>query len=220
MDQGTTNVSHGCVNLPPEDAVIYYNMSIPGDPITILNSTAAGKWDDGWTPWFFTWSQYLKGSALGKAVRPARQHVRGPVDAARVHRDRSARHVGGRQLPRRRDALAGYGTGCHHGVPDPGVGHGDCDIPPPAGWPTGDVATGTGVPVVVGDVVITELPDSASTIPRASPSAIGTASGMITRAVIRRPRRRRCPPRPSYPPYPLPEIKRTPPSCLHNDRES
>jgi len=69
VDQGTTNVSHGCVNLPPEDAVIYYNMSIPGDPITILNSTAAGKWDDGWTPWFLTWSQYLKGSALGKAVQ-------------------------------------------------------------------------------------------------------------------------------------------------------
>jgi lipoprotein-anchoring transpeptidase ErfK/SrfK len=73
VDQGTTNVSHGCVNLPPEDAVVYYNMSVPGDPITILNSTAAGKWDDGWTPWFLTWSQYLKGSALGKAVQAGPQ---------------------------------------------------------------------------------------------------------------------------------------------------
>jgi lipoprotein-anchoring transpeptidase ErfK/SrfK len=68
VDQGTTNVSHGCVNLPPTDAEIYYNMSIPGDPITITNSTAAGQWDDGWTPWFLTWSQYLKGSALDEAV--------------------------------------------------------------------------------------------------------------------------------------------------------
>jgi len=73
VDQGTTNVSHGCVNLPPEDALIYYNMSIPGDPITITNSTAAGKWDDGWTPWFLTWSQYLKGSALGEAVQAGPQ---------------------------------------------------------------------------------------------------------------------------------------------------
>ena len=68
VDQGTTNVSHGCVNLPPEDATTYYNMSIPGDPITITNSTAAGKWDDGWTPWFLSWTQYLGGSALHEAV--------------------------------------------------------------------------------------------------------------------------------------------------------
>jgi len=68
VNQGTSNVSHGCVNLPPAAAVTYYNMSIPGDPITVTNSTAAGKWDDGWTEWFLTWSQYLHGSALGQAV--------------------------------------------------------------------------------------------------------------------------------------------------------
>ena len=68
VDQGTTNVSHGCVNLPPADAQVYYNMAVPGDPITVTASTAAGKWDDGWTEWFLSWSQYLKGSALGEAV--------------------------------------------------------------------------------------------------------------------------------------------------------
>jgi lipoprotein-anchoring transpeptidase ErfK/SrfK len=68
VNQGTSNVSHGCVNLPPAAAVTYYNMSIPGDPITVTNSTAAGKWDDGWTQWFLPWSQYLHGSALGQAV--------------------------------------------------------------------------------------------------------------------------------------------------------
>ncbi|MBV9448089.1 MAG: L,D-transpeptidase family protein [Streptosporangiaceae bacterium] len=68
VDQGTTNVSHGCVNLPPAAAQTYYNMSIPGDPMTVTNSTAAGKWDDGWTMWFLTWSQYLRGSALHQAV--------------------------------------------------------------------------------------------------------------------------------------------------------
>jgi len=73
VDQGTTNVSHGCVNLPPEDAVIYYNLAVPGDPITITASTAAGKWDDGWTEWFLTWPQYLKGSALDEAVEAGPQ---------------------------------------------------------------------------------------------------------------------------------------------------
>ena len=73
VDQGTTNVSHGCVNLPPEDAQIYYNLAIPGDPITVTASTAAGKWDDGWTEWFLTWSQYLKGSATGEAVEAGPQ---------------------------------------------------------------------------------------------------------------------------------------------------
>jgi len=68
VDQGTTNVSHGCVNLPPADAQTYYQMAIPGDPITITNSPKAGNWDDGWTEWFFGWNQYLQGSALHMAV--------------------------------------------------------------------------------------------------------------------------------------------------------
>ena len=73
VNQGTSNVSHGCVNLPPFAAQIYYNMSIPGDPITVTASTAAGKWGDGWTQWFWSWSQYLKGSATGKAVQAGPQ---------------------------------------------------------------------------------------------------------------------------------------------------
>ncbi len=67
--QGNSNVSHGCVNLSPTDAETYYNLAVPGDPITITDSTKAGKWDDGWTEWFLTWPQYVKGSALGKAVK-------------------------------------------------------------------------------------------------------------------------------------------------------
>ena len=73
VNQGTSNVSHGCVNLPPLAAQTYYNMSIPGDPITVTASTAAGKWDDGWTQWFLSWSKYLKGSATGEAVQAGPQ---------------------------------------------------------------------------------------------------------------------------------------------------
>jgi lipoprotein-anchoring transpeptidase ErfK/SrfK len=67
-EQGSVNVSHGCVNLPPYAAEIYYNLAVPGDPITITGSPLAGTWDNGYTEWFLSWSQYLKGSALHEAV--------------------------------------------------------------------------------------------------------------------------------------------------------
>jgi lipoprotein-anchoring transpeptidase ErfK/SrfK len=68
-DQGSSNVSHGCFNLSPADSETYYNLAVPGDPITVTDSTKAGKWDDGWTEWFLSWTDYLKGSALHQAVK-------------------------------------------------------------------------------------------------------------------------------------------------------
>ena len=68
INQGESNVSHGCVNLAPQDAQLYYNLTVPGDPITISSSSRAGKWDNGWTQWFLSWSQYLAGSATHLAV--------------------------------------------------------------------------------------------------------------------------------------------------------
>ena len=66
--QGFENVSHGCVNLSPANAETYYNLAVPGDPVTISGSPRSGKWDNGWTEWFLSWPQYLKGSATGEAV--------------------------------------------------------------------------------------------------------------------------------------------------------
>jgi lipoprotein-anchoring transpeptidase ErfK/SrfK len=66
--QGFANVSHGCVNMPPADAEIYYKMEVPGDPVTITGSPRPGIWDNGWTQWFLTWPQYLRGSALHEVV--------------------------------------------------------------------------------------------------------------------------------------------------------
>jgi lipoprotein-anchoring transpeptidase ErfK/SrfK len=68
-EQGFTNVSHGCVNLSPANAETYYNLAVPGDPVTITGSPRAGTWGNGWTFWFLTWRQLLAGSALHKAVR-------------------------------------------------------------------------------------------------------------------------------------------------------
>jgi lipoprotein-anchoring transpeptidase ErfK/SrfK len=67
--QGFTNVSHGCVNMPPADAEIYYKMELPGDPVKIVGSPRAGVFDNGWTMWFLPWNKWLEGSALHKAVR-------------------------------------------------------------------------------------------------------------------------------------------------------
>jgi lipoprotein-anchoring transpeptidase ErfK/SrfK len=68
-EQGFTNVSHGCVNMAPANAELYYHMAVPGDPVTITGSPRAGEWDNGWTEWFLTWKKYLKGSALRMAVQ-------------------------------------------------------------------------------------------------------------------------------------------------------
>jgi hypothetical protein len=67
-EQGFTNVSHGCVNMSPADAEIYYKMAVPGDPVKVTGSPRAGVWDNGWTEWFLPWKKYVQGSALHEAV--------------------------------------------------------------------------------------------------------------------------------------------------------
>lgn len=66
--QGNSDVSHGCVNMPPAAAQTYYQEEVPGDPVTITGSPLAGQSGDGWTDWFHSWPQVLAGSALGQAV--------------------------------------------------------------------------------------------------------------------------------------------------------
>jgi lipoprotein-anchoring transpeptidase ErfK/SrfK len=68
-EQGFTNVSHGCVNMSPADAEIYYQMAVPGDPVKISGSPRAGQWDNGWTMWFLPWRRWVRGSALHETVR-------------------------------------------------------------------------------------------------------------------------------------------------------
>jgi lipoprotein-anchoring transpeptidase ErfK/SrfK len=67
--QGYLNVSHGCVNMSPAHAAVYYRLAVPGDPVTITGSPAAGIWDDGWTEWFLSWKQMLNKSATHEAVK-------------------------------------------------------------------------------------------------------------------------------------------------------
>jgi len=68
-EQGFTNVSHGCVNMPPANAESYYKMAVPGDPVTIVGSPRGGTWGNGWTDWFLSPKQLVAGSALHEAVQ-------------------------------------------------------------------------------------------------------------------------------------------------------
>jgi lipoprotein-anchoring transpeptidase ErfK/SrfK len=67
-EQGFANVSHGCINMSPAHAEIYYKMAVPGDPVKITGSPRAGTWDNGWTMWFLHWREWERGSALRKVV--------------------------------------------------------------------------------------------------------------------------------------------------------
>lgn len=66
--QGSTNVSHGCVNTSPAHAETYYKMELPGDPVIVSGSPRPGTWDNGWTEWLLPFRQYVRGSALRQAV--------------------------------------------------------------------------------------------------------------------------------------------------------
>jgi lipoprotein-anchoring transpeptidase ErfK/SrfK len=67
-EQGIVNVSHGCVNLGPANAVWYYNHSMLGDPVSVVGSPVRGTWNNGWTIYFLSWHKLLAGSATGDAV--------------------------------------------------------------------------------------------------------------------------------------------------------
>jgi lipoprotein-anchoring transpeptidase ErfK/SrfK len=71
--QGFTNVSHGCVNVSPAHSQVYFNLAVPGDPVTVTGSPVSGAWDDGWTAWFLSWKHLLKGSATHLAVQAGPQ---------------------------------------------------------------------------------------------------------------------------------------------------
>ncbi|MGA8116246.1 MAG: Ig-like domain-containing protein [Actinocatenispora sp.] len=63
-DQGSDNVSHGCVNVSDEAAQWLFARSHVGDPVTVRNTGAPLDAGDGWTDWNMSWTEFLKGSAL------------------------------------------------------------------------------------------------------------------------------------------------------------
>ena len=63
--QGSRNVSHGCINLSPDNAKAYYDSARYGDPVEVTGSNVQLSARDGdiWD-WTLTWEQWQRLSAL------------------------------------------------------------------------------------------------------------------------------------------------------------
>ncbi|WP_308208673.1 L,D-transpeptidase [Actinosynnema pretiosum] len=61
-DQGVRNVSHGCLNLSPENAKWVFDLSKPGDIVIVTNSGGPRleSWD-GFGDWQVPWEEWVKG---------------------------------------------------------------------------------------------------------------------------------------------------------------
>ncbi|HEY2704060.1 MAG TPA: L,D-transpeptidase [Candidatus Dormibacteraeota bacterium] len=67
--QGVTNVSHGCVNLSPEHAEAFFNLSRPGDIVMVRGSTKPATGEDGEGDWQMPFDQF---AGRGGSSAPAR----------------------------------------------------------------------------------------------------------------------------------------------------
>ncbi|WP_415645269.1 Ig-like domain-containing protein [Stackebrandtia soli] len=63
-DQGTRNVSHGCVNVAPDDAEWIYNFTRLGDPVVVKGTGVELPYGDGFTAYDMSWEEFLEGSYL------------------------------------------------------------------------------------------------------------------------------------------------------------
>lgn len=72
--QGRSNVSHGCVNLAPANAIWFFNFAQRGDVISVYNTPRPpSPSDPGTSDWNMSWAQWLAGQAspVSEAQREA-----------------------------------------------------------------------------------------------------------------------------------------------------
>ncbi|MGC4768699.1 Ig-like domain-containing protein [Micromonospora sp. DT44] len=62
--QGSVNVSHGCVNVSMANGDWLFKNTEVGDPITVKGTERKLQNGNGWTDWNMSWDEYVKGSAL------------------------------------------------------------------------------------------------------------------------------------------------------------
>lgn len=64
--QGYYNVSHGCINVSPDNAAWLMDNAHVGDVVTVKNTPVSHDGNDGngWTQWNVSYSEWEKGSAL------------------------------------------------------------------------------------------------------------------------------------------------------------
>jgi lipoprotein-anchoring transpeptidase ErfK/SrfK len=65
--QGSANVSHGCINLSPDNAKLFYDTAMYGDPVEVTGTQVALSARDGdiWD-WTLSWEEWKGLSALGQ----------------------------------------------------------------------------------------------------------------------------------------------------------
>jgi len=64
-DQGVRNVSHGCINLSPQNAAWFFNFAQVGDVVEVVGTSAPlGPADGDIYDWAIPWEQWVAGSAL------------------------------------------------------------------------------------------------------------------------------------------------------------
>jgi lipoprotein-anchoring transpeptidase ErfK/SrfK len=73
-DQGSTNVSHGCVNVSPQAAAWLMQVAHVGDPVTVRGTEVKLEHWNAWSAWDMSWEQYVKGSALPVPEELKRAH--------------------------------------------------------------------------------------------------------------------------------------------------
>ncbi|HEV3172468.1 MAG TPA: Ig-like domain-containing protein [Actinocrinis sp.] len=63
--QGERNVSHGCVGTSPESAEWFFDNTLPGDIVQVINTPRTVAPGNGFADWQEAWPRWLDGSALG-----------------------------------------------------------------------------------------------------------------------------------------------------------
>ncbi|MEO3788080.1 Ig-like domain-containing protein [Actinocorallia sp. B10E7] len=74
---GRYNLSHGCVNAPPEFAQWFYNNFQRGDIVDVTGTKRRVEWNNGWSYYEMPWKQWVKGGALDQEI------TTGPVEEPR-----------------------------------------------------------------------------------------------------------------------------------------
>jgi lipoprotein-anchoring transpeptidase ErfK/SrfK len=70
-DQGRRNVSHGCVNVSPSNAVWLFQQTMIGDPVIVRGTERKLQPGNGWTAWDVAWNRYGSGESPRRAIRGA-----------------------------------------------------------------------------------------------------------------------------------------------------
>ncbi|MCW2945601.1 MAG: ErfK/YbiS/YcfS/YnhG family protein, partial [Actinoallomurus sp.] len=66
-DQGSHNVSHGCINMRPQDARWFFDHTQPGDIVQVTGTRRRLAPANGWGFWQLPWDEWLRDSELKTA---------------------------------------------------------------------------------------------------------------------------------------------------------